>query len=72
MEYELDGMKYWEVASISREDLKDLEFTEEEINQLSDEDMQAIAEQFGQQAFRNNAQFWGNLERIAKEHLSKK
>jgi hypothetical protein len=52
--------------------LKDLEFTEEEMRQLSDEDMESIAEQFGQEAFRNNVQFWGNLERITKEHLAKK
>lgn len=71
MEYDLDGQKYWEVASISREDLEDFLETDE-LTKLSDEDMQMIAERFGQEAFRNNAQFWGNLERITKELLLKK
>ena len=67
----LDWSKKYEVLSISRVYLRSLGFTNEEINSLSDDDMQRIAEKLNNDyfiGFEEHVKFVVACELAYKEH----
>jgi hypothetical protein len=73
MQYELEGETYFEVMSISRADLEE-HFADDDlaeaIKKLADEDMNAIAEQMGQELFTRI--FWITLNNTTHAYIAKK
>ena len=73
MHYELDGEMYFEVMSISRDDLM-TQFGDDElfeaVEKLSDEEINAIAERIGRKLF--TTEFWQLLEEATREYIGNK
>jgi hypothetical protein len=71
MQYVLDGEMYFEVMSISRDDLEQ-NFADDDIaesvKKLTDEDINAIAEHMGRKLF--TTEFWRRLDEATREYLT--
>jgi hypothetical protein len=73
MEYELDGETYFEVMSLSRDDLES-HFADDDIadaiKKLTNEDIEAIAEHMGQTLLSNI--FWQTLDEVTRAYIARK
>ena len=73
MQYESDGETYFEVMSISRDDLNEHfgdDDLSEAVKKLTDEDIEAIAEQMGHALFTSI--FWQTLDEVTRAHIARK
>ena len=72
MQYESDGETYFEVVSISRDDLNE-HFADDDIaeavKKLSNEDIEVIANQMGHALFTSI--FWQTLDEVTRAHIAK-
>ncbi len=64
------GSRLFSITGVSREDLQRCEFTDQEIAQLDDSDMQAIAAKMGD--WYVDESFWHDLEQVTRQRLANK
>lgn len=73
---ETTSKEFFVVTRISRDDIKgtiqeDLSLTDEQINSISDEDMQDFATKMGE-AYVEGGQYWDSLEELVQHHFRNK